>query len=836
MKHQSILLSALLLMTACTGGKQGATTPQNQDLGGDVSPAEGVFAIDNNFYMLREDKLPQQVDLKQDITKLDYQSLRLLKSYVYAIHGHWFMEADLNSFFSSHTSWYVGLCYKTAYLAWEYEKETPEVTKAIAYIKALEQDYPHAYELIELNDEEKAFVSNIEQRMQRLMRGKEVNTPDGDATILNANLMINWHQIYEPGAGLTDRLIHSNVAFESTNYEQLFNVYEDNDYHIIPSFITTDVMLQAYHMYFSFVMKSLERHEFTSRLSTIFDQLYLANQHEMQSSTDDEELIACQFRTAAYTLVAKRLLGEEPMVPEQLAALCDTEYNNVMKASDNDSPLFRTTFKFPYSLFRPRGHYTRTPDAERYFRTMMWMQKGCFYREQRDQLQWAIYLAQLINQMPESAQKELHSLNDAIAFLMGQPDNISLIEVASHLRQMKVKTVAEALSDNTIQAIDDWIKEDFKTRNLISSAFRGPQDQLNLMPQRYTVDADILGSLYDSIPNAERAFPKGLDVFSVFGSEAATALLDTCYHTKEIWNLYQPKFDRVSQRLSGFDQWDETFYNKWIEDLIVLQKQDKSQPGFMQTHTWQLKNVNTALASWALLKHDAILYAEQPMAAECGGGPELPSPRLVGYVEPNVPFWQKLRETLSLNRKVLEQTGYMTRKISEITERLEEFADFCLRIAKAEIDRKPISDEDYETIRVFGSSMEYFTLSVLDPDLEFWGWWDVSGADRKVAQVADVFTRVIQGCERSGILYEAVGNPLAMYVVVEIDGQCYLTRGATYSYYEFVRSHNDPRLTDDDWQKMIEEGKAPAMTEWFAPLILSKPTVTDERYVYSTGC
>ncbi|MCS2582582.1 DUF3160 domain-containing protein [Bacteroides sp. BFG-551] len=45
-------------------------------------------------------------------------------------------------------------------------------------------------------------------------------------------------------------------------------------------------------------------------------------------------------------------------------------------------------------------------------------------------------------------------------------------------------------------------------------------------------------------------------------------------------------------------------------------------------------------ASWAELKHDAILYGEQPMAAECGGaGP--PDPIVVGYVEPNLPFGRK---------------------------------------------------------------------------------------------------------------------------------------------------------------------------------------------------
>ena len=235
-------------------------------------------------------------------------------------------------------------------------------------------------------------------------------------------------------------------------------------------------------------------------------------------------------------------------------------------------------------------------------------------------------------------------------------------------------------------------------------------------------------------------------------------------------------------------------------------------------------------------KHDAILYAEQPFGAECGGGQELPDPDVKGYVEPNVPFWKKLKETLELNRRMLTESHFMTNELDSRTSSLEEYVDLCLRVSELEMAGQAISAEDNLSIRVFGSSMEYFTLSVLDPDDEVWEWSLVSGADRKVAQVADVFTRNITGCPKDGILYEATGDPHEIYVVVMIDGKCYLTRGATYSYYEFVRPLTQPRLTDEEWQKMMDEGRQPATTEWFAPLLLNKVPEADERYVYSTGC
>lgn len=61
----------------------------------------------------------------------------------------------------------------------------------------------------------------------------------------------------------------------------------------------------------------------------------------------------------------------------------------------------------------------------------------------------------------------------------------------------------------------------------------------------------------------------------------------------------------------------------------------------------------------AELKHDAILYGEQPMAAECGGaGP--PDPIVVGYVEPNLPFWKKMSGILQATQLVLQQSNCLT--------------------------------------------------------------------------------------------------------------------------------------------------------------------------------
>ena len=110
------------------------------------------------------------------------------------------------------------------------------------------------------------------------------------------------------------------------------------------------------------------------------------------------------------------------------------------------------------------------------------------------------------------------------------------------------------------------------------------------------------------------------------------------------------------------------------------------------------------------------------------------------------------------------------------------------------------------------------------------------GGDAELEQYA-FFTRAVLGCDKQGVLYAACGNANIIYVLVNIGGQTYLTRGATYGYYEFVRPLTEQRLTDEAWQEMLEKGKAPGMMKWLQPFILpSGQAKVNERYLYSSGC
>lgn len=222
------------------------------------------------------------------------------------------------------------------------------------------------------------------------------------------------------------------------------------------------------------------------------------------------------------------------------------------------------------------------------------------------------------------------------------------------------------------------------------------------------------------------------------------------------------------------------------------------------------------------------------MAVECGGGGP-PDPIVVGYIEPNLPFWKEMSGILQTTEQILLQTNCLSEDLKSKTEQLKDYVQFVTQITEKELRGEKLTFPEYETIAYMGSSIEYFTLSVLDPDLHLDNWSLVEGPDKSIAVIADIYTRNVQGCKKNGILHVATGNANNIYVVVEIEGNLYLTRGATFSYYEFVQPL-DSRLTDEEWQKMFEERKAPPVPEWMKNIMLDKEPRIDERVFYSSGC
>ena len=776
------------------------------------------------------EKLLDSIDYDIDVSGLSLADVRTLANAPAAQRGLPFMDAYIRGIYSR-TTWYDSLMMVFDDNMQGVDPKEGESWRD-AYMRSIKE-----HDMLKYNDVEKAFIQRMEAREAEL---KKQNFDVAEGLRVNMQNLLNPTQLKEFDPQLSQKLGEEGFAIVPARNAQLFQVYEENDYNEFPNFVTTDLYLQLYHLYIDCMLREIEEHKLLPMMVSFCQDMYQLLYNMERWAGDDETVKRIAHHNATYYNIAHRLFtGKYIFTPDG----DDVAMDEVRKATDavNSPSLFMEDYHeipFPYSLFRPRGHYTRTEGLQRYFRGMMWLQTVPFGMDNKDEVLAAIQQACALKS-DKGAQKNYNTLNQLITFLMGDIDNLSLPQVMAEVEKSGLQMEELMHNDDAIAKITAALTKLGNKQTRIRPKFeKTSHNKINVMPQRYQPDAEVLQNMVDLDGKpTQRATPKGLDFMAAMGVSAAEQIL---LEEKTDWKALGDSLKSMKKRMSEID-WSETICTQWmntLKELNTSMKGAKNLPYFMVNPEWSKKDLNAALASWAELKHDAILYAKQPMGAECGGGGP-PEPIVKGYVEPNVGFWKKAIELLENTAKLLKEQNMLTKKIDEITERMLEEARFLQAVSEKELAGQQLSEEEYDQLQYIGSTFENISLDLVrSEDQYLTGWSDVQGADKKVALVADVYTANADNNPNKSILFEAVGDADEIYVVVEIDGYLYLTRGAVLSYREFIQPIDEPRLTDEEWQQQLEKNPRKGVPEWMKRIIvpLNNMPEPDGEAFYSSGC
>ena len=775
------------------------------------------------------ESLRDSIDYNMDVSGLCLSDLRTLRNAPAAQRGYPFKDSYLRGVFGV-TTWYDSLMYALDEKVQGVESKEGESWRD-AYFRAIAEQ-----KLITYSPEETAFMKRVKEREDELLKQ---NFDVEEGLRVNMANLLNPQQIKEFDSTLCQHLGEQGFAIVPSKNAQLFHIYEQNDYSDFPNFVTTDLYLQLYHLYIDCMLRELEEYRLLPLMTEFSKDMIdamLAIIHN--ADNDDSETKRIAGRNLQFFRVAHHLFTGKP-----IDASYTTERAEIAKclaAENGPSGMlmdYMGDISFPYSLFRARGHYTRSDALKRYFQGMMWVQTATMGLDHETEVKQAVQIA-FAMKLFKNVRKKYDKINNLITMLMGQPDNLSMLQVIAEVDKTHMGMDELINDDKAIAKLTKVLNEIGDKQTRIRPKFeKTSHNKINVMPQRYQPDGEVLQEMvdYDGKPS-KRGVPKGIDVMAAMGVSAAEQILK---EEKTEWKQLLPSLDKMKKRMGEID-WNETTATQWLQTLKVLTTgTDSHSPYFMQNPEWGKKDLNAALASWAELKHDAILYAKQPMGAECGGGENVPEPVVKGYVEPNVKFWKKAAELLDNTAKLLRSQDMMTDKIDGVTERLKEEVTFLLRVSEKELAGKEPTDEEYDQISYIGATFENISLELLRmPDQYLYNWTDIEGADRKVALVADVYTANADNNPNKAILFEAVGDADEIYVVVEIGGYLYLTRGAVLSYREFIQPIDQPRLTDEEWQEQLKSNPRKGVPEWMKSIIvpLNKMPEPNEEVFYSSGC
>jgi hypothetical protein len=618
----------------------------------------------------------------------------------------------------------------------------------------------------------------------------------------------------------TTLLLQNHFTVTRSPFQQLYDVYNYCTWDASPVFVTTDAVLHTYHVLFDCLLAEIEVRQFVRTLEGLTDALIDGTESLSMGSTEPLTQEALR-RNLAYFYVGKKLLrGVGVTVPESIDELVNAELALIANHDGyHYSPILGEFSKLDYSQFQPRGHYTKNDTLEAYFQTVMWYGWTIFTMEpelfgelaSRHTLQ-ALLLVQLLYTL-ESEGRSLvdwwSSLYEPTVFFVGKTDDPNVIdykEIGDLIYGHDFLVLSpDNLADTSLlnafmaeaqqlpePAIPNWIYMTY----IQYTGFR-------FMGQRFIPDSYMFAHLvypYVGTLDHQRWMPKGLDIMAILGSERAYTLLDSVYDETSYANYSEQLFEfhaEFSDKPS--EEWAQNLYWNWLYCLMpLLYEKDSGYPFFMQTLAWADKELLTALASWAELRHDTILYAKQS-TSPCGLCPGPPK----SYVEPNPHVYARLASLVRYTRDGLQSRDFLQEGFQEKLDLFETLLLFLRDVSIKELEDVPLSDAEYENIFCFGRIMQYLVSDSDDPQQ----LWNANVDD--MAVVADVHT----DSNTDRCLEEGVGYPLEIFVIVHEGGVTRITKGAIFSYYEFGQPIED-RLTDEIWREMLTGGTPPALPEW----------------------
>jgi len=644
--------------------------------------------------------------------------------------------------------------------------------------------------------------------------GVEVNVPQGNSPQyvlpLDLGSIANFKDVSERlrlSSEAVEKLRINGFVVVDSFFNDISDIYTRINDLGIPTYISTDSVLFIYHIFFNKLLMDLEENRFYPLLKILLKSLIDEDLKIIDSLSPKSLAREAAEKDLAYLSVAYKLLNPNYIAPKQVSEIVDMELELIDRAEDTEakSPIF--TYIEDYTQYKPRGHYAVNDTLRSYFKAMMWLGRMRFeaydpFNPEIAKIQTAqalilTYLILTAKTPEETALSMWEKIYVPTAFIVGRSDDLTIYDYIGKIVEIY------GLSFNPSMVNDEGKLSRFQSevvkldRSRIVNTPWYPNEGsrmagLRFMGQRFIIDGYMHQSL--CYPNIYRFMVKGMDVMAALGSGRAEKHLED---EKIKYKGYSEKLEEVGrfvESLTG-EEWTETLYMGWLYTIRAeLNPAPEGYPSYMRTEAWLDKSLNTALASWAQLRHDTILYAKQPYAAKVSITPKPPH---YGYVEPNPQLYSRLRNLVDTTLNGLKKLNLISNVYEEKLDKLSEILKLLINISVKELSGERLSKDEEYLIESYHSQVRSIT-------------GDVIGRLRDSRIIADVFTD-----PNSNMVLEVGTGYFNIVIVAYIaeNGKTYLAAGSAMSYYEFIWPQGN-RLTDEAWRKMLENREAPPQPEW----------------------
>lgn len=477
-----------------------------------------------------------------------------------------------------------------------------------------------------------------------------------------------------------------------------------------------------------------------------------------------------------------------------------------------------------YTQFAPRSHYTDNAELKTYFMAMKWLMREKFYFWD-DKLTNASLV--MVNNISDEDTARLWELSAKIKKLIWGDDDLTLESLTAWMKENEInnvdaiKNLSEEKKSELFKLVPQKIQSTaYSTEDTMSIGSDEAKDMTAgfvFFGEKFTLDSYIFdlttaGSAeveYAYMPNKQTALivPDILE-----NNSDAAEMVDLWMNVRIVkedvledkdftqYSSYNKVKEAAVEKLKK-ELWTttimDTIYHKWIDMLgYLINEAEENAPYFKLDPVYRLKNLVTYMGSYTELKHDTLLYVKQAYAEMWWGGewdcsievdpPLLPVPKW--YIEADIDVLNKLIE---LNNETKSDFSELDNSVLANFVAFDELLNKMKSILEQQMANKVISDDDFEYMRTAFDKLSQITFPFGDA---------VTQKEMRAALIADIFTS-----EWWNPLYEAVGRPALMLVMIDDANGKRIARGPVFTHYEFYDSDdvvdaNGSRLNDIQWQ------------------------------------
>jgi Protein of unknown function (DUF3160) len=470
--------------------------------------------------------------------------------------------------------------------------------------------------------------------------------------------------------GLSDadvqQLEANRILTTDESYKQVFRPYLGSP---LPVFVTSDSLLNAYHVLYEESVLRLEQAG-TRQLPDIL-RFILTNLDAVDAGVEGQAELVAAARQRATIIVgtALKVLDDEfAIADDALMAIIDDEVSKIVAAEVKMKPGWLGPpepdfLSLDYTCYKARGFYTRNDTLTRYFRAVAWLQSIPFRLSHDDELLSILLLGQCL--APERFADETETYEAYRKFFrtytefLGVGDDWDLITAADSvagggdLEAKRAELLAQAQQEGGPQ-INDQLRFAPDDPNAVA------EPNFRIISAYRLPDAVLFQRTTDIRTFLDRPFPNGLEVCIALGSAFAR---------ERIEDVEKAKLLATIEENLGLFAGTSLYFDYLNTIAALLDAPEPNAPAFMAGEPWQAKSCGTALAGWAQLRHTWVLQAKLNAAYACI---TIPPP---GFVEPEPEFFRRLADLAARTNDLLASAGAFGSNYLDLIEALAEITD-----------------------------------------------------------------------------------------------------------------------------------------------------------------